>query len=116
MSKGTKVVKGNGDRLGVWKVDDYKTIRTRLWSNPGDHGVMHSIDLQSSFIPKGSEDYKNPSVRFLSKQAAMAARACLDAAIEAWPEEVRHDHLHTLVKHLPRTQGLKSGHFALPLK
>ena len=91
MSKGTKVVKGNGDRLGVWKVDDYKTIRTQLWSNPGDYGVMHSIDLQSSFIPKGSEDYKNPSVRFLSKQAAMAARACLDAAIEAWPEEVRHD-------------------------
>ena len=91
MAKSTKVKTGNGTKLGTWKHDDYKTIRTQLWANPGARGLMHSIDLQSSFIPAGSKDYVNPKVRFHSKQAAIVARTCLDYAIEAWPEDVQQN-------------------------
>ena len=91
MAKSTKVVKGNGQKFEEFRVDACKRVKTTLWANEGDQGVMHSVQLQKGYKASGSSKWNNQNMTFISKLEIMAAMACLQGALDAYPEQVKQN-------------------------
>ena len=91
MAKGTKVVKGNGQKVEEFRDDSCKRVKSTLWANEGDKGVMHSVQLQKGYQPAGSSKWNNQNMTFIYKEELRAAIACMEAALEIWPENVKQN-------------------------
>jgi len=82
---------GNGEKVEEFRVEECKRVKTTLWANPGNDGVMHSVQLQKGYKPSGSAKWNNQNMTFISKLEIMAAMACLQGALDAWPEQVKQN-------------------------
>ena len=88
MSKNTRTVSvGNGSKLGEFRNDSCKSIRTAVWQNEGEKGTMTSVQLQKGYKARGARKWTNMNITFLNKLEIQSAIACLQGALELMPEQ-----------------------------
>jgi len=89
MSKNQRTVAvGNGTKLGEFRNESCKSVRTAVWQNEGEKGVMHSVQLQKGYKARGARKWTNMNITFLNKLEIQSAIACLQGALELMPENV----------------------------
>jgi hypothetical protein len=87
-----RIVKtGNGEKVDTFMVDDCKRIKAVLWANEGDRGTMFSVQVQKGYKPAGSSKWNNQNMTYISKFELMCGIASMQAALEAWPEDVKQN-------------------------
>ena len=85
------VKNGNGTKVEEFRADACKRVKTTLWANEGDNGVMHSVSLQKGYKPQGSSKWNNQNMTFIGRLEIQAAIACLQGALDAYPETVKQN-------------------------
>ena len=92
MAGKNKVKTGDGTKVEEFRVEECKRVKTTLWANPGNDGnMMHSVSLQKGYKAQGSSKWNNQNMTFISKLEIMAAMACLQGALDAYPESVKQN-------------------------
>ena len=87
MSTNTRTVAvGNGSKLGEFRRESCKSIRTAVWQNEGTKGTMTSVQLQKGYKARGARKWTNMNVTFLNRLEIESAIACLQGALELMPE------------------------------
>ena len=86
-----RVQNGNGTKVEEFRADACKRVKTTLWANEGDNGIMHSVSLQKGYKAQGSSKWNNQNMTFIGRLEIQAAIACLQGALDAYPEQVRQN-------------------------